>query len=330
MSTETGTRRIRLPRARRRARTVDDSRMSLVEHLIELRSRITKACLAIVAASVAIALLAYDQVFHIIRRPYCQIPQKYRPVLSTEALQGTHDSCAFVATGPTDQFGFRVKVAVFGGLIIAAPIWVYQLWAFIAPGLHRREKRWTYVFVGISSALFATGAVLAYFLLGKALELLLSVGGRHIVTLLDVNKYVSFALSLVLVFGLGFEFPLAMAILNLTGVVSTARLTSWRRVVYFVMTAFAAVAVPTPDPFTMLALAIPLCLLYEVTILVGRLHDRRVRRRDAESDFSDLADDATSPLDVTPEPVASSRPIDADPAPIRTEMEGPGGTEDVT
>ena len=282
--------------------------MYLLEHLVELRSRLTKGCLAIVAATTVIALFAYDQVFHIIRRPYCEIPQKYRPALDV-ARTGAHDTCTFVATGPTDQFGFRLKVALFGGLIVSSPIWIYQLWAFIAPGLHRREKKWTYIFVSISSGLFVTGGVLAYFLLGKALELLLGVGGSHIVTLLDVNKYVSFALSLVVVFGLGFEFPLAMAILNVTGIVSTARLKSWRRVVYFVLTAFAAFAVPTPDPFTMLALAIPLCMLYEVTILVARVHDRRVAARVAASDFADLADDETSPLDTTLDPVDAPTPV---------------------
>jgi sec-independent protein translocase protein TatC len=312
MSAPTGTWRsriaVRIPGARRRARTVEDARMSLVEHLVELRARLTKGCLAIVAATIAIALVAYDQVFHIIRKPYCEIPQKYRPVLSGTAAS-THGACTFVATGPTDQFGFRLKVALFGGLIVSAPIWVYQLWAFIAPGLHRREKRWTYVFVSVSTGLFVTGAVLAYFLLGKALELLLGIGGSHIVTLLDVNKYVSFALSLLVVFGLGFEFPLALSILNLTGVLSTARLRSWRRVVYFVMFAFAAVAVPTPDPFTMIVLAIPLCLLFEVTILVGRIHDRRVAARDTSAPFADLPDDEISPLDLTPDPVDAPTPV---------------------
>ncbi|HVU74264.1 MAG TPA: twin-arginine translocase subunit TatC [Mycobacteriales bacterium] len=326
MSADTGTRRprlpgVRLPGAKRRARTVDDARMSLVEHLIELRSRLTKASLAIVVATTVIALVAYDQVFHIIRRPYCEVPQKYRPVLSG-ATTAVHDSCTFVASGPTDQFGFRLKVALFGGLIVSAPIWVYQLWAFIAPGLHRREKKWTYIFVTISTGLFVTGGVLAYFLLGKALELLLGVGGSHIVTLLDVNKYVSFALSLVVVFGLGFEFPLAMSILNITGIISTARLKSWRRVVYFILTAFAAVAVPTPDPFTMLALAIPLCLLYEVTILVGRVHDRRAAARDSRSLYADLADDETSPLDTSIDPVDGPSPV-APPSPVNREDDIP-------
>jgi sec-independent protein translocase protein TatC len=310
MSVLAGLRRVRIPGLGGRPRTGTDSRMTLIEHLLELRSRLTKATLGVVSVSIVIGVFAYDELFRIVKHPYCQLPAKYRPALGLPP--GPHtDGCTLFATGATDQFTFRLKLALFGGLLLSSPIWVYQLWAYVAPGLHRRERRWTYLFVGISSALFAAGALLAYFLLGKTLEVLLSVGGGHITTLLDVNKYVSFALGLLLVFGVGFEFPLVLSLLNLAGVLPSQRMRQWRRIVYFAMFVFAAVATPSQDPFTMCFLAVPLCLLYEVAVLVGRLHDRTVRRREAASPFAGLADDETSLLHDTPEPVEPGAPVTA-------------------
>jgi sec-independent protein translocase protein TatC len=302
-------RRPKLSRSQRRARSVEDARMTLIEHLVELRTRLTRASLAVLLVTAVVGFGFYDQVLKVVVHPYCQVPQQYR---FQDAAHPTE--CILYANGPTDQFTFRLKVAFFAGVLLSAPIWVYQLWAFIAPGLHRRERRYTYIFVAVSLCLFTIGGLLAYFLLAKTLTLLLSVGGSSVATILDVNKYVAFAVGMMLVFGVGFEFPLVLSLLNLAGVLPTARMRSWRRIVYFAMFVFAAVATPSTDPFTMTFLAIPLCILYELAIVFARLHDRRVRKRAGETDWAGLADDEQSPLDLTVEdvgftPVAPAAPV---------------------
>jgi sec-independent protein translocase protein TatC len=278
---------------RRRTAAVEDSRMTLVEHLKELRRRLLIALIAVGIATVIVAIWGYHEVFDVLRRPYCDVPVNRRA--------GGPD-CDLIFTHPTDAFFIRLKVSLVAGTVLAAPVWLYQLWAFITPGLHRHERRWGLAFVLSSIVLFAAGTVLSYLVLGPALDVLLGFAGDGVTALLEVNEYISFVMSMLVIFGVSFEFPLVLILLNLAGIVSSARLKSWRRVAIFVMFVFAGFATPTQDPFSMLALALPLVVLYEVAVLVASWTDKRRARKEAESEWAGLSDDETSPLHVSSDP----------------------------
>ncbi|MER5609693.1 twin-arginine translocase subunit TatC [Micromonospora tulbaghiae] len=280
------------------ARAADGS-MTLMEHIRELRNRLFRASLAILVGF-GFGVWLSGPVLHILQKPYCDLPK-------ARLIDG---NCNFVQLGPADLFLLQMKVALWVGLIIAAPIWLYQLWAFIAPGLHRHERRYAYFFTALAAPLFAAGAVLAYFVTSKGLEFLLNVsGGGDVTTTLDITRYVGFVTNLILLFGVAFEFPLIVLMLNFVGMASAKRLLSWWRVAVFVFFAFAAVVTPTPDPFGMTALAICLCALYFAAVGVAFLNDRR-RGRGREA-YAGIADDEVSPLDLSDEPVPAGGRIEA-------------------
>jgi sec-independent protein translocase protein TatC len=278
---------------RRTTPTVEDSRMTLVEHLKELRRRLLIALVTVGIASLIVGIWGYHDVFDVLRRPYCHVPLSRR-------TGGA--GCDLIFTHPTDAFFVRLKVSVIAGVIVSAPIWLYQLWAFITPGLHRNERRWGVAFVVSSVLLFAAGCLMSYLVLGPALEVLLGFAGNGVVALLEVNQYISFVVSMLVIFGVSFEFPLVLILLNLAGVVSSARLRRWRRGAIFLVFVFAGFATPTQDPFSMLALAVPLCVLYEIAVAVARWTDKRRARQEAESEFANLSDDETSPLTFSRDP----------------------------
>jgi sec-independent protein translocase protein TatC len=284
--------------------------MTLVEHLKELRRRLLIAFIAVGIVTLIVAIWGYHGVFDLLRRPYCNVP----------ASQRTGGAgCNLIFTHPTDAFFIRLKVSLVAGIVLASPIWLYQLWAFITPGLHRHERRWGVAFVLSSIVLFAAGTVISYLVLGPALDVLLGFAGNGVVALLEVNQYISFVMSMLLIFGVSFEFPLVLILLNLAGVVTSTRLRSWRRVAIFLMFVFAGFATPTQDPFSMLALALPLCLLYEIAVAVARWTDKRRARAEAESEFAGLDDDEASPLTVLHDDVddlPSAEPA-AEPGPAR-------------
>jgi sec-independent protein translocase protein TatC len=261
--------------------------MTLVEHLQELRARLAKSLIAVFLVTIVVGVWAYHPIFNAMVHPYCAIPADKRTL---------GEKCSLIFTHPTDAFLIRIKVALIGGVILSMPIWLYQLWAFITPGLHRNERRWSLSFVLSSVALFAGGVSIAYLILPKALDVLLSFGGKDLTALLGVDEYLGFITHLLVIFGLSFEFPLVLVMLNLAGVLSADRLRHWRRMGWFAVTVFAGVATPTQDPFTMLALAIPLVALYEAAVLFARIHDRRKARRELSSAYAQLDDDETSPL----------------------------------
>lgn len=215
--------------------------------------------------------------------------------------------------GVADVFLLNLKIGLWVGLIIAAPIWLYQLWAFIAPGLHRKERRYAYVFAALAAPLFAAGALLAFFVTTKGLEFLLNISGDDIATNLEVTRYISFVTNLILLFGVAFEFPLLVLMLNFVGIASAKRLLSWWRIAVFVFFAFSAVVTPTPDPFGMTALALCLCALYFAAVGVAFLNDKR-RGRGKEV-YAGVGDDEVSPLEFDPEPVEAGQRVDAS-API--------------
>jgi sec-independent protein translocase protein TatC len=281
--------------------------MTLVAHLTELRNRIAKALLALLLAT-AVAFWWYEHgLGDFIRAPYCNLPENLR--------YGGDDSggCGLLIT---DVFGgvfIRLKVAFLAGAVLSAPFWLYQLWAFITPGLKRNEKRYGITFVAISTVLFAGGAVLAYLTLSTGLKLLLSLAGDGVIVALTAQDYIGFVLSLLVAFGVSFELPLIAVTLNLVGVLSYAALAKARRWIFFLTIVFAAFITPTQDPFTMLLMAGPMILLFEIAIQIARVVDKRRAKRDALENFHDLSDDEASPLDASPSelPSALDEPVDS-------------------
>src|SRR4051812_35899202 len=283
--------------------------MSLVAHLSELRNRVAKALLALLLAT-AVAFWWYEHgLGDFIRAPYCGLNPSLR--YGGNSANG----CGLLIT---DVFGgvfIRLKVSFLAGAVISAPIWLYQLWAFITPGLKRNEKRYGIAFVVVSTLLFALGAVLAYISLSAGLELLLSLAGDGVVVALTAQDYIGFVLSLLVAFGVSFEVPLIAVALNLVGVLSYEVLRKSRRWIFFLTIVFAAFVTPTQDPFTMLLMAGPMIVLFELAIQIARFVDRRRAKRAGLEHFHDLADDEASPLDATPTPYDDLRREDDAPAP---------------
>lgn len=273
-------------RRARRAVHPDDVTMTLVEHLTELRNRLVKSAIAL-AVALVVAFVFFPEIFRFLQRPYCDLPASRR-------FGGT--DCRLLVTGVLDQFLVRMKVSLLAGTVLASPVWLWQLWAFVTPGLHPRERRWAVPFVVSSLALFAAGAAFSYYTLRNGLSFLLSIGGGGVTTLLTVDKYLSFVTLMLLAFGVSFEFPILMIFLNIVGVTPTPKLRKWRRAMYFGLSVFAAVVTPSQDPFTFLAMWIPLCLFYEVVIVFGRIRDRARRDRVGAESTDNWADDDTSPL----------------------------------
>jgi sec-independent protein translocase protein TatC len=276
--------------------------MTLIAHLTELRNRVAKSLLFLALGTV-VGFLWYDHgLLTFLSEPYCRLPNGLR-------LQADGD-CRLVVL---DVFGgvlLRLKIAVIAGAVLSSPFWLYQLWAFITPGLKRNEKRYTVGFVAASTTLFALGTGLAYITLRKGLELLLTLAGDEVAFQLTAELYLGFVLSLLVAFGLSFELPLIAVALNLVGVLSYDALKKSRRWIFFLTIVFAAFVTPTQDPFTMLAMAGPMVVLFELAIQVARIVDKRRAKRAATEHFHDLGDDEASPLDVAPSE------LDAAPTPL--------------
>lgn len=244
-------------RAARRARPGPDA-MTLTEHLAELRRRLIVALAAfVVAACVAAAL--YNWMLSVLQHPYCQV--------------SPHD-CRFYVTGPLDPLSLRVEMAAFGGLVLASPVVLWELWRFVTPGLRRNEKRYAVPFVLCSVVLFLAGCATAYVVFPHALHFLKAVGGSHLVQLLSPNSYLSLIMWMMVLFGLAFEFPVVLVALELVRVVTPAQLLRWWRWSVIGITAAAAVFTPSSDPFSMLALAVPLVAFYFLAIGIGKLLGR--------------------------------------------------------
>ncbi|MFB9236359.1 twin-arginine translocase subunit TatC [Plantactinospora siamensis] len=275
-----------------------DGSMTLMEHIRELRSRLFKASLGILAGF-AVGFWLAKPVRHLLEQPYCDLP-------------GSRDDkgvCNFVQLGVADLFLLDLKIALWIGLVVGAPVWLYQLWAFIAPGLHRHERRYAYAFTALAAPLFAAGAFLAFFVVRKGLEFLIEFSGGDIKTTLDITRYIGFVTNLIMLFGVAFEFPLIILMLNFVGLVSGRRLLGWWRSVVFLLFAFSALVTPTPDPFGMSMLGVCLCALYFAAVAVAFINDRRKGR--GRETYAGIGDDEISPLTFDNEPVEAGERIDA-------------------
>jgi sec-independent protein translocase protein TatC len=258
-----------------------DGRMPLMDHIRELRNRVLKAVLAITVGSI-IGWYTFKYVWHFIEAPYCRlnltIPSQVQATLPASQA-GHHPSCTLYFNGLFDSLFLHLKIAIATGAVLSAPVWLYQLWAFLAPGLYARERRWAYFFAGAAIPLFAIGGSIAYFAMTKGLHFLLQLRPANVLPLITINTYLGYAMAMLLIFGLAFELPLFFMLMNLAGVLTHQRFAKWRRMIIFAVFAFAAVATPSPDPISMLLLAVPCVLLVELAEVFAWAHDRRKARR---------------------------------------------------
>ena len=239
--------------------------MPLMEHLRELRMRIVRSLLAVSIGTI-VMLATYNPVKNFLTRPYRDLCHQ-RPDF--------HCDGSLFSLGPLDGFAARMRVCAYGGLVLALPVVLWQIWRFIVPALSRKEKRYAGPFIASSIVLFIIGCGLAYWTLDKALEFLISWSGTEVTQAYQVTKYISLVVLMMLAFGIGFLSPVLLVFLQLAGAVRPKTLIKqWR---YAIMGIFVAAAVITPsgDPFSMLALALPLTFLYLVAVLVGWLLTRR-------------------------------------------------------
>ena len=239
----------------------DGSRMTLAEHIAELRSRLIKALVA-VAAGAVVGFLLYDRVLDFLIQPYCDVLPPER-------------ACRLIITDPLEGFSVRLKVSGYVGLLLASPVVFWQLWRFVTPGLHANEKRFAVPFVVSSVVLFCVGAGLAMWSFPRALDFLIAIGGEDLETFYTPGKYLSLIVFMMLAFGAGFLVPVLLTFLQLAGIVTPRRLASLRRYAIVGIFVVDAVITPSGDPVTLCAMAIPMVLLYEASILVGRLAARR-------------------------------------------------------
>jgi sec-independent protein translocase protein TatC len=275
-----------------------EGRMSLIEHIRELRNRVIKIVLALlVGTGIGLIPAVYNRVWHFVEHPFCAAK-----INGTTGCHRIGDQ--LVLSGVLDPFMLHLEVAFFFGLVLTSPIWLYQIWAFVAPGLYRREKRWTYAFVGAAVPLFLIGAGMAYVVMSRGLAYLLSLTPHGVLNLPPVSTYLSYFFGMILGFGLAFELPLLVLMLNVAGVLTHQFFRKWRRLMIFGVFVFAGIASPSPDPVTMLLLAGPCVVLVEAAELLIWLNDRR--RANRASLYEGLADDELAPLE-DPDPVDSDQ-----------------------
>jgi sec-independent protein translocase protein TatC len=250
----------------------DMGRMSLMEHLVELRGRIVKCAIAIAIGSV-IGWLLYFQVLHLLAEP----------LRGLSGNSGEHVSPRFLSTQPLEVFLFRLKMSAYLGVVIVMPYLLWQLWRFIAPGLYQNERRYAVSFVVSATLLFLLGAAIAFFTLAPALKFLQSMGGGQVDFKYTIDNYVMLIVYMMLAFGAGFQFPILLVFLQIVGVLTPQKLSQFRRFAIVLIFVVAAVITPSADPISLFALAIPMCLFYEISIIIGRVMKRRRLKAEARA-----------------------------------------------
>ncbi len=257
-----------------------DGRMALTDHLREFRARLIRSALVLVIAFI-VALFFYDQLLDIIAKPY-------RSAIDTLQTQNSE----LVASGITAGLMLQLKLCGVTAVVVSAPYWLYQIWAFILPGLHANERKWSRVVACIAGPLFFAGVALGYYVLPKGLAVLIAFVPDDVQNLVDFSAYFSFVTRMLLIFGVSMEIPFFVVLLNLAGVVSGRQLGRYRPWIIIGTFVFAAVATPSTDPFSMLILAIPMLVLFIMAEIIARSLDR-ARGRGSEAE---VGDDELSPL----------------------------------
>lgn len=260
-----------------------DGKMALGDHLRELRARLLRSVLAIVVA-VVVSFFVYEQLLELIMGPYRDAVERLPEGTRTEVY----------VSGIAGGLMLQLKLCGVAGLVVSSPVWLYQIWAFILPGLHRNEKRWTMLFVAIAGPLFMMGVATSYYVLPTAIKVLIGFTPEGTQNLNDFDSFFSFITRMLLVFGVAFEIPLFVVLLNLAGVVTGAQLGRYRAWIIIGTFVFAAVATPSTDPFAMTFLAVPMVILFGISEMIARLVDRRRARR--RNLVPAIADDEPSPL----------------------------------
>lgn len=259
-----------------------DGRMALSDHLRELRARILKAALVLVVGFI-VALFFFDPIFAIVNEPYQQ---------AREALG--EDRTIATTSGAAGGFLLYLKLCGLAALVGTSPIWLYQIWAFILPGLHANEKKWTAIFGAVAGPLFFGGILLGYVTLPKGLEILIGFTPGDLTNLVEFNEYLTFFTRTLLVFGIAFEIPVFVVLLNMAGLVKGKALGAARPWIVIGCFIFAAVATPSGDPFTMTFMAVPMVVLFFISEGIARFNDRR---RDRKGINAGLSPDEASRLD---------------------------------
>jgi sec-independent protein translocase protein TatC len=261
-----------------------DGRMALSDHFRELRARLIRSALILVIAF-CVAIFFYDQLLDLVNRPYLDAQRALRDN-GTVSIQVVQDA--------TGGLLLQMKLCGVVAIIASSPYWLYQIWAFILPGLHPKEKRYTRMFVAVAGPLFLGGVALGYYVMPKGLEVLISFVPNNVTSLVDFGRFFSFEMRMLLIFGVSMEIPLFVVLLNFAGIISGRTLAKHRPWIVIGTMVFAAVATPSTDPFSMLMLAIPMLILFAISEVICRVSDR-VRGRGANR-TDQWADDEVSPL----------------------------------
>jgi sec-independent protein translocase protein TatC len=282
---------IGLFRANPRHRVGADGQMALSDHLRELRARLLRVMLVLILGLI-VALILHAQIFDLIYHPYLVAREHLKHKVKTQG----------VINGAAGPMLLQLKLAGVAAVVFTSPYWLYQIWGFIVPGLHAHERRWSRLFAAIAGPLFLGGVAVGYIVLPKGLEVLISFTNGELLNLVDFGEYFSFFSRMLLIFGIAFEIPLFVVLLNLAGVVSGRTLANHRPWIVVGTFVFAAVATPSTDPFSMLMLALPMVALFMISEVVARTVDKRRGVRA----YDDVDDDAASDLDYRPDQIRPS------------------------
>ncbi|MBF6048658.1 twin-arginine translocase subunit TatC [Streptomyces sp. NRRL B-1677] len=275
--------------------------MPLAEHLRELRNRLAKAVLAIIVVAI-VAAFYQKQLTDFLSSPVPKCPGR-------DLAQSHGGNCAIVVFNSlSSPFTTIVKICLLAGVTVSSPIWLYQLWAFLAPGLHKSEKKYTVAFVATAAPLFVAGAWLAYEIMPMSMRVLLQITPDSAANTLNLDDILDFTVRMILVFGLAFELPLLLVMMNIAGMVTGKTMVKWWRGVVMGTFVFGAVATPSTDPFGMCILAVPIIILYFGAVGFSMLNDKRRERRNPDHL---LSDDEAAPLDLSPQPLGDSEPMPA-------------------